>query len=182
MGILLCGLNGAGKSTVGRLLAQRLSYRFIDNEDLFFPKEDPEYVYSHPRSKTEVIRLLEEAISPGPRFVFAAVRGDYGDMLLSLLDCAVLIDALRSVRLQRVQDRSFAKFGERMLPGGDLYEREDAFFSLVGSRPEDYVSSWLECVNCPVVRIDGTRPAEENVKYLVSVISEGKIDDRLQDR
>ena len=166
MGILVCGLNGSGKSTVGRLLAQRLAYRFIDNEDLFFPKEDPKYVYAHPRSKAEVIRLLEEAISLDPRFVFAAVRGDYGDRLLSLLDCAVLIEVPKSVRLQRVHDRSFAKFGERMLSGGDLYEREDAFFSLVSSRPEDYVSSWLECVKCPVVRIDGTCPAEENVEFL----------------
>ncbi|MBR4655757.1 MAG: AAA family ATPase [Oscillospiraceae bacterium] len=170
MGILICGLNGVGKSTVGRLLAQRLAYRFIDNEDLFFPKEDPEYVYSHPRSKKEVIQLLEESIFLDRRFVFAAVRGDYGDKLLSLLDYAVLIDVPKSVRLQRVHDRSFAKFGERMLSGGDLYEREDAFFSLVSSRPENYVSSWLECVNCPVVRIDGTRPAEENVKFLISVI------------
>ena len=39
MGILICGLNGTGKSTLGRLLADRMEYEFIDNEDLFFPKQ-----------------------------------------------------------------------------------------------------------------------------------------------
>ena len=33
MGILICGLNGTGKSTLGRMLAERLGYCFIDNED-----------------------------------------------------------------------------------------------------------------------------------------------------
>ncbi len=36
MGILICGLNGVGKSTIGRILAQRLTYAFIDSEELFF--------------------------------------------------------------------------------------------------------------------------------------------------
>ena len=35
MGILICGLNGTGKSALGRILADRLGYEFIDNEDLF---------------------------------------------------------------------------------------------------------------------------------------------------
>ena len=59
MGILICGLNGTGKSTLGRLLANRMEYEFIDNEDLFFPKADSSYTFSNPRSKEEVIQLLE---------------------------------------------------------------------------------------------------------------------------
>ena len=51
MGILICGLNGCGKSTLGRQLADQLGYRFIDNEDLYFPKDDPSYLYSGPRSE-----------------------------------------------------------------------------------------------------------------------------------
>lgn len=31
MGILICGLNGTGKSALGRILADRLGYEFIDN-------------------------------------------------------------------------------------------------------------------------------------------------------
>ena len=63
MGILICGLNGAGKSTLGRILAERLGYEFIDNEDLYFPKSDPAYLFYRPRSKEDVILLLEEKIS-----------------------------------------------------------------------------------------------------------------------
>ncbi len=171
MGVLICGLNGAGKSTLGKRLAERLGWQFIDNEDLYFPKTDTKYAYSAPRGKGEVIRLLEEKIEKDRRFVFAAVKGDYGDKLLSLLDCIIVVSVPREIRLTRVRERPLQKFGDRILAGGDLAQRENAWFALVESRPEDYTEKWLESVDRPVIRVDGTRPIEENVEYLASVVS-----------
>ncbi len=170
MGILVCGLNGSGKSTLGKMLADRIGYTFIDNEDLFFPKTDPAYLFSAPNSREEAIRLLEEKISGNSRFVLAAVKGDYGGKLIAALDHIVLVDTPKQVRSRRVRERSFSRFGERILPGGDLYEKETAWFSLTDSRPEDYTEKWLETVDCPVLRVDGTLPPEENAAYLVSAL------------
>ena len=170
MGILICGLNGAGKSTIGRMLADRMGYEFIDNEDLWFPKADSSYTFSGLRSEEEVIRLLEERIRENNRFIFAAVKGNYGDKLTASLDHIVLVEVPKQIRSRRVRDRSYQKFGDRILPGGDLHDKEEKWFSLTDSRPDAYVTDWLETVDCPVIRIDGTRPVEENVDYLVSVL------------
>ena len=172
MGILICGLNGVGKSTLGKRLAERLGWQFIDNEDLYFLKTDAGYTYSSPRGKEEVIRLLEERIEKDRRFVFAAVKGDYGEKLLPLLDCIIVVDVPKEIRLARVRERSFRKFSDRILAGGDLNDRENAWFAQVESRPEDYVENWLETVDCPVIRVDGTKPVEENVSYLVSELTQ----------
>ncbi len=170
MGILICGLNGAGKSTVGREFAKRISYQFIDIENLYFPKGDSSYIYSDPKSKEQVIRSLEKAISlQEDKYVLAAVKGDYGKVFKSSLSLVVLIEVPKSIRLKRVYDRSFFKFGERILDGGDLFERENNFFTVVRNRPENYVTSWIESVDCPVVKIDGTRTIEENVDFLLSI-------------
>lgn len=166
-GIIICGLNGAGKSTLGKALAKELNFYFIDNEDLFFPKTDPQYMYASPRSREEAANLLSHELKAHENFVFAAVKGDYGENIYSFFQYAVLIDVPKAIRIQRVKTRSFQKFGNRMLPGGDLYETEEKFFHLVQSRAENTVEEWIGSLRCPVIRIDGTKPIEENIDFII---------------
>lgn len=165
IGIIVCGLNGAGKSTLGRALAGRLNIPFLDKEDLYFPKTDPDYLYASPRTREEAEALFVRQVAKLNSFVFASVKGDYGDS--GIFQYAVLVETPRDVRLRRVRDRSFQKFGIRMLPGGDLYEREERFFRLVEERGEDTVEVWTRELDCPVLRVDGLMPVEENVERIV---------------
>ena len=114
---------------------------------------------------------MEDKISGSNRFIFAAVKGNYGDRLIALLDYIVLIEVPKQIRSNRVRNRSYQKFGDRILPGGDLYEKENKWFSIMDNRPDTYVTDWLETLDFPVIRIDGTLPVEKNVNYLVSVLS-----------
>ena len=173
MGLIICGMNGSGKSTLGRALADNLGWRFIDNEDLYFPKADPAHPFAVERTQEEVERLLLEEVQRDDCFVFAAVRGNYGESVLPYYKAAVLVEVPREIRLQRVWERSYRKFGERMLPGGDLYESEKRFYDLVAARPEDYASRWLESVEIPVLRVDGTRPVEENIARIADWLRRG---------
>lgn len=81
-----------------------------------------------------------------------------------------MIDVPKDVRLQRVKNRSFQKFGNRMLPGGDLYEQENNFFNLVQFRDENVVEEWLQSLNCPIIRVDGTKSIGENTKHIIEQI------------
>lgn len=71
--------------------------------------------------------------------------------------------------MERVKKRSAQKFGDRILADGDLSDIEKSWFAKVSSRPEDFVTSWLEGIECPVIRIDGMVPVEENVEYILSL-------------
>ena len=167
-GIIICGLNGVGKSTLGKALAEKLDFYFIDNEDLYFPKTDINYIYSFPRTHEEVGKLLFEEIKAHENFVFASVKGDYGETVYPFFQYIVLIDVPKDIRIQRVKNRSFQKFGNRMLLGGDLYEQEERFFELVKSRPENTVEEWAQSLNCPIIRVDGTKPIEENIDFIIN--------------
>ncbi len=166
-GILICGLNGAGKSTVGKALAEKLHFHFIDNENLYFPKTDPGYMYASPRTHEEVEKLLLNEMKAHENFVFASVKGDYGEAIYPYFQYAVLIEVPKEIRMRRIKNRSFQKFGNRMLPGGDLYVQEESFFKLVKSRAENAVEDWLRCLHCPVIRIDGTKPVEDTVQLIM---------------
>ena len=169
-GIIVCGLNGAGKSTLGKALAKELNFYFIDIEELYFPKTNPHYAYSSPRTREEVERLLFSEIKTHNNFVFASVKGDYGEAVRPFFGYAVLIDVPKDVRMQRVKDRSFRQFGDRMMPGGDLYYQEEKFFDFVKSRAEDTAEKWVRSLSCPVIRVDGTKPIQENVKLITEQI------------
>ena len=103
-------------------------------------------------------------------FVFASVKGDYGEDICPFFRYAVLNDVPKDIRLQRVKERSFHKFGNRMLPGGDLYEQEEAFFHFVKSSAENTVEKWVQSLSCPVIRVDGTKSIEENVRFIMERI------------
>jgi len=170
MGIIVCGLNGCGKSTLGRALAEKLGFYFVDNEDLYFPKTNPDYAYSSPRTRKEVENLLFNEMKEHENFVFASVKGDYGEHIYPFFQYAVLIEVPKEIRIQRVRNRSFQKFGDRMLIGGDLYEKEERFFELIESRPENMVEEWIQALNCPIIRVDGTKSIEENVEFIMGKV------------
>lgn len=169
-GIIICGLNGSGKSTLGKALAKKLNFQFIDNEDLYFPKKDAHDIYTSPRTRQEAEQLFLDKIEAHENFVFASVKGDYEKGLNSLFQYAVLIAVPKDIRMQRVKNRSFQKFGNRMLPGGDLYEQEDNFFHFVESRAENTVEEWAQTLHFPIIRVDGTKPIEENTNFVAARI------------
>ena len=129
------------------------------------------YTWNPQKETARFMNDLEDLIEKDRRFVFAAVKGDYGDKLPAFLDHIVLIEVPREVLSRRVRDRSYQKFGDRVLPGGDLYEKEQKWYALTDSRPDDYVTQWLDTVRCPVTRIDGTLPVEENLSRLLSILA-----------
>ncbi len=169
-GIIVCGLNGVGKSTLGKVLAEKLHFHFIDSEDLYFPKTDPYYIYASPRTQEEAETLLLSQIKEHENFVLASVKGDFGETICSYFNYVVLISAPKEIRIKRVKNRSFEKFGERMLVGGDLYEQENGFIDFVKSRSENTVEDWIKSLSCPVIRIDGTLPINENVDFIINQI------------
>lgn len=161
--IIVCGGNGAGKSTLGKRLAAELGWTFRDIEEYYFPVNNTDYNYSEARTKEDVSKLLLADMKEHKNFVLAAVKGEFGSEVSNLFTCAILIEVPKKLRMERVRERSNQKFGDRMLPGGELYEKEEQFFDMVQKRPEDYTTKWLETVDVPVIRVDGTCTIEANI-------------------
>lgn len=166
-GILVCGLNGAGKSTLGKALAEKLHFYFIDDEELYFSKTDSDYIYASPCTHEEAEKRLFHKMQAHENFVLASVKGDYGALFYPFIQYTIWIDTPKDIRLQRVKNRSFQKFGSRILPGGDLYEKEKTFFEFVSSREKNTVEKQLGKLNCPVIKVDGMNSIEKNLAFIL---------------
>ena len=166
-GVFIFGLNGCGKTTLGRALSRMLDAYALDVEDFYFPIPGD---YAVHRDRREVARMMLAEMRRHERFVLSCVNGDWGNEIESLCACAVLLSAPPEVRLARIKARSLALFGARSLPGGDLYGQERAFLQRAASRTGQPIEEWLSSLACPVLRLDGALPVEENARRVALVL------------
>lgn len=173
--ILVCGLNGAGKSTMAKALAERLNLRFVDIEDIYFSRQDnPDYPYEKSRPYEEVVSMLTNIVNGENDFVLASVTGRFGDEFISNLKCVISIEVPKEIRLKRVYNRSYILFGEKSCKGGDYYEQIKSFHNFCASRDENLVNDWLSTICCPIFRVDGALPISDNVNLIAEKLNSQK--------
>lgn len=164
-GIVIAGLNGCGKTTLGRELAKALGYKHMDIEGYYFPASDIPYSVS--RTREEVIQLMHKDVLELDGFVITAVNGDLGGNITQFYELAVLLEVPANIRAERIRRRAYEKFGERVMPGGDMYEQEQRFFDVAASRDPEEIKHQTEALHCPLIRLDGTKPISDNVKLIM---------------
>lgn len=162
-GIAIVGLNGSGKTTLGRALADQLGYFRIDVEDYYFPTEG---AFDTPRDRDEVERLMLADIEKHGNFVLSSVCADFAS-IEEYYSLVVYLEAPKDLRMGRIRQRSVDRFGERVLPGGDLYESEENFFAFAAKRTPEKIEKWLPKCACSVVFLDSTLTISELVEEIL---------------
>ncbi|MBQ7320575.1 MAG: AAA family ATPase [Clostridia bacterium] len=170
LGICICGLNGCGKTTLGKVLASALDCAHLDAEDYFFPDGTENYASPRPQAEAEETTVADMA--KHRRFVYSAVSGHMRTRPDVQYDLVIYLHAPRTVRLERVEARSRAKFGERVRPGGDLYDRERDFLTFIAERSPDRLEQWLATLSCPVFRLDATADTDTLLRAILSQIKD----------
>lgn len=167
-GVFILGLNGAGKTTLGRALAEKLGWLRMDVEDYYFP--DMTVPYANARSREEVEQLMLADIRANGHFVLSSVSADLCDEIRAYCALAVWLRVPKSVRMSRIEQRELARFGARVLPGGDMYEQQLRFHEYAGKRDESVVSRAIETLNCPVLTLNAAQPIEHSVQQIIDAL------------
>lgn len=173
-GIIIMGLNGSGKSTICHQLADLLNYRCMDVEDYYFLDSDIPYAKS--RTREEVKQLMLDEIKICHNYVLSSVGCNWGPEIISTYKLAVLLYAPLQMRLERIKQRETARFGNRVLEGGDMYESQKRFRDMVASRSAEDIEQQACSLACPVLEIDATLPVKEilglTYRYYMKMLEE----------
>lgn len=170
-GILLFGANGCGKTTLGHVLARNLDCKHMDIETYHFEPSD--IPYSTVRSREACLRMMRADMRRHGTFVLSAVTGAFGDDIMAWFGLGIYIEVPRAVRMERVRQRAFVQHGARVLPGGDLYEREEAFWDFAASRDVEDIKRWGNTLACPVMRVNGLVDCDENAAMIAERFMRG---------
>lgn len=177
-GIIIFGAMGVGDTTLGKEVAKRLNYPHIDLDDHHW-RWDTEIPYTVFRSREERTDSIMQAISENPHFVMSGSMWSIRKAFEPLFDMAVFMTAPAEIRAERLRIRSVTRWGNRVLPGGDMYESNDVYkdyLACAKSYDQDLCPNacivqheqWVQELPCPVLRVDGTKTIAENAELVVA--------------
>ena len=172
-GIIVFGANGSGKTTLSRELAHILNFKHMDIEEYCFKESKVPYTITRPHE--DCLSLMLADIEKHRCFVLSAVTGDFGDIIPQYYKLAVYISAPLKLRLERIKQRVYDKFGDRVQKGGDMYENQLKFYDFVASRPLSRIEQWAKTLTCPILHLDGTIDYKQTAASVANRYSEMKL-------
>lgn len=161
MVIHIFGAAGSGTTTLGAALAKKLGFNHIDVDDYYWLKTNIPFTIS--RNKEERLKMLKDDIIKNKNVVVSGAVCVWGDELISLFDLVIKLETNTSVRINRLKEREFKRFGNRIKEGGDMYKNHLRFIdwaSIYDNGGLDVRSNalhnhWLKKVSCLKLILDG---------------------------
>ncbi|MBR5288175.1 MAG: AAA family ATPase [Clostridia bacterium] len=184
-GIFIFGSAGAGKATLGAAVARELGFAHINTDDLFW-RTGMKYPYTLMLPREDRVVKLMDALWEKENFVLSGTLDTISDRFEPMFDLAVYLTTNTFVRLDRLQQREFAKFGERILEGGDLYPMHMRFLDSARRYDSNAIpnadahAAWAGTLPCPVLRLSGEMDPQVNARLIVKAYqtqTDGKKDE-----
>ena len=97
----------------------------MDTDDYFWLPTNPKYTTK--RSKGERRALMKKDISENDNVVISGSLVDWGDELIPLFTLAIRLVTDTEIRIKRLKIREKKKFGDRIIPSGDMYANHIEF-------------------------------------------------------
>jgi adenylate kinase family enzyme len=129
--IHILGASGSGTTTLGRALAACLQCPHFDTDAYFWVPTDPPFTQR--RERSECAQLLMDDVTAHDAWVVSGSLCGWGDVAMPLFELVVFLWVPYAVRMDRLHRREHARFGERILPGGNRYEQSQAFLAWAAS-------------------------------------------------
>ncbi len=167
-GIVLLGANGSGKSTLGRELARVLHFTHLDVETYWFHPTCPPYTSIRPPAVRNEMLLADME-----RYESYVVSGDisgWGDEFLTRFDLAIFLAVPTDIRLRRIDHREYARWGDRLCQGGDLYESHQKFREFAASRDVALLQQRALAYRCPLLPVDGMDGCRETAASIAEYV------------
>jgi len=170
--IHIFGASGAGTSTLGRKISEELGWFFMDTDDYFWVPTDP--MFTTKRKEEDRLALMQEDIEKHENVVISGSLVDWGDALIPQFTLAIRLVTDTKVRIERLKAREKANFGDRIAPGGDMYDEHQAFLEWAGNydtgdvnmRSKAKHDEWQKLLSCKRIVLSGEEDPDINFGYV----------------
>lgn len=182
MVLLVFGASGSGTTTLASKLASVLNVKHIDTDDYYWKPTNPPFIES--RDTNERVTLLKQDIISAGNVIISGSLSGWGVELTPMLTGAVRLQLEQSERLHRLEARERHKYGDRVLPDGDMYDEHIAFMRWareydtstdIANRSKLQHDNWQLRLTCPVIVLDSINSVEDNMQAVLQWIQINKL-------
>ncbi|KWX78630.1 AAA family ATPase [Paenibacillus jilunlii] len=168
--IHIMGASGAGTSTLGRSLAERLPHVHLDSDDYFW-----EHKYTQQTELTERLRTIQRDLDQQEPYILSGAVCGWGDGLRPRFDLVVFLWIPPEIRLERLRMREYERYGADSLPGGSKFQEVQTFmewaalYDTAGPEVRSRVlhEEWMSRLQCPVLRLEGDMTVDARVEAVL---------------
>lgn len=171
--IHIFGSAGSGTTTLGIELSKKLNIPHFDSDDYFWKKTDPPYIEKNPIPERH--RLLLQDMKDMKSWVLSGAIDSWAEPFIPLFSLAVFIYVPAQVRINRLKLREHNRYGDRILPSGDMYQTHLDFIEWAAQYDEGRMSGrslkrheeWIKNLPCPIVRIEGDVSVDRTITLVL---------------
>lgn len=165
MRIQIIGAACSGKSTLCEYISKKTGSYWIDTDKYIWKDED----YTENYSLEERMEMYNKDISLHSDYIVSGSVYFWNPNGFPNKELLVLLLLDEEVRIKRLYDREYKRFGERMLEGGDHFEISKEFLDWCKTyytADENEISSFashklrLKQANCKTLVLDSNQPLE----------------------
>ncbi len=175
--IHLFGASGSGTTTLGRALSEALHLRHLDTDDYYWLPTDPKFTAKRPIPERLMLMNADIDSAEHGTVISGSLTG-WGDPLTPRFTLAVRVVTDSDIRLERLRTREYARFGERILPGGDMHQQHQDFLAWAAQYDDGDVHMrsranhdlWQQGLSCPVLAVDGAHPLDALVRQVTAAV------------
>lgn len=172
--IHIMGASGSGTSTLGSSLSKVLPHRHLDTDDYFWTTK-----FTKQREVPDRRKMLENDLSHNENWILSGAVCGWGDNFKSYFDLVIFLWIPQEIRLERLKQREFHRYGNEVLVGGSRFEQSKTFLewaSLYDSagmevRSKVLHEAWMANLSCPVLKIEGDYSVNERVDIVLEYLN-----------
>ncbi|UYX52536.1 hypothetical protein M3Y14_30050 [Bacillus thuringiensis] len=172
--IHIFGAAGSGTSTLGASLSKELPHIHLDTDDYFWTNK-----FTEQRPMPERREMLRHDLSIYQNWILSGAVCGWGDNFKSYFDLVIFLWIPQNVRLERLQQREFQRYGNDIVAGGSKYDQSKAFLEWASLYDEAGMEvrskmlheHWMSDLVCPTLVIEGNYTVKERVDIVLHYLS-----------
>lgn len=158
----ILGGSGSGTTTLGKKISSKYNYIHLDSDDYYWDNQSSNIPFTNAREPEERVELLKKDIDKYNNIVLSGALCNWGEEIKDLFDLVIFLNISTETRVKRIKEREYSRFGDRILPGGDMYKMHQDFieWAKVYDDGDENVRSyklhtnWLKTLECPIITIN----------------------------